>query len=210
VHDYRLFTEIGGKLWALALHVKKQYCKLCAFNRFNGNAVYFNWLAANAFCRKRIPLQVQSYLLDSGSLTERLIGVSAGNFRVQLLKQGFAKASISEAKLLGLKAGQKAWVREVLLLCHDEPWVYARSVIPINSLNGKLRHLRRLQNSSLGALLFKDPTLKRSHFECCCLEQLPNFQQNKANKPIYGRRSVFHLYNKPLLVAEHFLPACEL
>jgi chorismate--pyruvate lyase len=172
--------------------------------------VTFNWQASNAFLRGQIPQQVKQYLLDEGSLTERLLKASGGDFRVELLHQGFAKPTRSERKLLGIAEGQYAWIREVQLLCFGKPWVYARSVVPVSSLKGELGHLRQLQNSSLGALLFKDPTLKRGQFELCCLDRPPKFDKKIKNTAIYGRRSVFHLYNKPLLVAELFLPDCKL
>lgn len=170
----------------------------------------FDWQRSNNYLLGQIPPDVKQYLLDNGSLTERLLAASDGDFKVELLHQGFAKATLSERKQLGIAGGQYAWVREVQLLCFGKPWVYARSVIPVSSLEGKLKHLRQLQNSSLGSLLFKDPALKRGQFELCCLDAQPKFDKNLDNARIYGRRSVFHLYNKPLLVAELFLPDCKL
>lgn len=172
--------------------------------------MHFDWQRSNSFLLSQVPPDVKRYLLDNGSLTERLLETSRGDFRVELLHQGFAKPSLSEKKLLGIADGQYAWVREVKLMCFNKAWVYARSVIPVTSLEGKLGHLRQLQNSSLGSLLFKDPTLKRGQFELCSLDALPKFDKNLKNTSIYGRRSVFHLYNKPLLVAELFLPDCKL
>lgn len=152
----------------------------------------------------------KSWLLEPGSLTARLIVASQGQFRVQRLRQQWLLPTADEARALGLRPREKALIREVLLLCHDEPWVYARSVLPYRSLNGRLRFLRGLQNTSLGSLLFKDPQLQRGHFDISYL-QLPHaLIPSTQSQRIYGRRSVFRLYQQPLLVAEFFLPACPL
>ena len=157
-----------------------------------------------------LPAHVRQWLLDEGSLTTRLIQASKGDFQVQVLEQSWRTPFLNEAKLLGLKSRQKALIREVLLICEGTPWVYARSVIPYQSLHGRLRFLRKLQNSALGALLFKDPNLQRSHFQVdkISLPQAPIPATSATT--VYGRRSLFHLYNKPLLVAEVFLPNCKL
>ena len=168
------------------------------------------WRNMRQLTRQQLPDTVRPWLLDRGSLTARLIKASHGNFRVQLLEQSWRVPTDDEAALLNMKQRQKALVREVLLICNDEPWVYARSVIPFSSLQGPLRFLRKLQNSALGALLFKDPFLVRSHFEVADIT-LPNNLipvENSANT--FGRRSLFYLQNQPLLVAEIFLPACQL
>lgn len=175
-----------------------------------------HWKPYTQLNQKQLSDAVRPWLLDRGSLTARLIKASAGNFRVEVLEQSWRTPYLSEAQLLGLKPRQKALVREVLLICNGEPWVYARSVIPAQSLMGRLGFLRKLQNSALGALLFKDPNLKRSHFQVnhITLPQrgIPVTVNAQGKTPInvYGRRSLFQLYNQPLLVAEVFLPACRL
>lgn len=160
----------------------------------------------------QLPAEATSWLLEQGSLTTRLIQASDGRFRVQRIRQLWCVPQASEAKALGLRPREKALIREVFLLCHDQPWVYARTVMPHTSLNGRLRFLRGLQNTSLGSLLFKDPQLQRSAFE---ISRLPLPHQHiplHSGSPqvIYGRRSIFRLYRQPLLVAEFFLPACPL
>ncbi|MEE4661143.1 MAG: chorismate lyase [Halieaceae bacterium] len=151
--------------------------------------------------------ELPEWLLDEGSLTERLLWASEGNFRVERLSQSWRRPLLSEALLLGLAPGQWALVREVVLRCFDEPWVYARSVIPADTLSGRLRRLRRLQNESLGALLFKHPKLAREAFEVALLPAgssylHPEFRQTR---PCWARRSCFSLYNHRLLVSEVFL-----
>ncbi|NRB37303.1 MAG: chorismate lyase [Pseudomonadales bacterium] len=169
-----------------------------------------SWKTYTELNQRELPAAIRCGLLDRGSLTARLITASDGNFQVQVLEQTWRTPYLNEATLLGMQPRQKALIREVLLLCHGEPWVYARSVIPFSSLKGRLGFLRKLKNSALGALLFKDPNLQRSHFQInqISLPQAPI--PTEEHTTVYGRRSLFHLYGKPLLVAEVFLPACKL
>lgn len=156
----------------------------------------------------QLPAAAKPWLLEKGSLTARLVAWSNGAFAVQRISQTWMVPSLDEAKALGLRPREMALIREVYLLCHGEPCVYARSVIPLKSLHGPLRFLKKLQNTSLGSLLFKDPYLARGEFEICNLN-LPHFAiPCQTSAKIYGRRSVFKLYQQPILVSEFFLPAC--
>lgn len=150
------------------------------------------------------PRALRPWLLDRGSLTERLIAVSDGQFRVEVLQQRWGVAHRDEARLLGLKARQAALIREVILYGKQQPWVYARSILPATSLERSLRHLKQLGNKPLGAVLFSDPHMQRSDIE---IAQLAASQLPFADKPAWGRRSIFFLHQKPLLVSEVFLPA---
>jgi len=153
----------------------------------------------------------RSWLLDQGSLTQRLVQASKGAFRVRKLHQGWQYPTPSEAAALGLKPRQQAFVREVELLCHNQPWVYARSVFPQSTLTGRLRSLKKLDTRPLGALLFSEPSMRRSHFEIAALRnpELMNYFTAESNNFAWGRRSLFFIDEKPILVAEIFLPALE-
>lgn len=141
------------------------------------------------------PVQLESWLFDPASLTKRLQRKSNGNFRVEVKQQCWQKPLCDEALALGIPIHQWALVREVTLLGNNIPWVQARSVLPLKTLRGKTGYLAHLGNRPLGAALFKEPSLKR----------LP--LQYAYQKPLWGRRSVFIVRKKPVLVAEYFLPA---
>lgn len=155
----------------------------------------------------KIPNGHYSWIKDKGSLTQKLIKKSSGKLRVEVLGQQIQAVRTSEKQTLGIKHGRHAVVREVILYGNNEPWVYARTVIPLNTLHGPLRHLHYLGNKPLGEKLFTDPTMKRGQIEVAVFsaQQLPEKLQ-KMEGDIWGRRSVFHLKGKPLLVAEVFLP----
>lgn len=156
----------------------------------------------------RIPRPFRSWLLDPGSLTQRLIRESAGQFRVQVLRQGLLPTRIQERHELGL--GQREWpfVREVLLLCHDTPWVFARTLIPATTLQGPARALTRLGSKPLGAVLFNDPRVRRGPIAVSHLR--PGELDPAEPADLWGRRSAFFLAGQPLLVSEYFLRACPM
>jgi len=149
------------------------------------------------------------WLTDNGSLTDRLVTSGQGEFRVQRLCQGWAVPLPSERRLLDLPPRQLALVREVALLLDNNAVVFARSIFPISSLVGSLAHLRRLRNTSLGAILFKHPGMHRSPFELARMsgnsDYLPPGLQQSG--PAWGRRSRFRIGGKKLMVSEVFLQA---
>ena len=159
---------------------------------------------------RSVPRHWRGWLSDTGSLTQRLIEASDGEFRVQVLTQSLQLPRLSEMRALSLAPRRLALIREVILFGKGEPWVYARSVIPLTTLTGRLRKLRHLDNRPLGALLFSDPSMSREPVEVACISS-SNAQLPKAliqiNSALWGRRSVFRLNQKPLLVSEIFLPA---
>ncbi|MES3008342.1 MAG: chorismate lyase [Pseudomonadota bacterium] len=147
----------------------------------------------------------QSWLLDPGSLTQRLKERCAsmavpGRFNVCVLEEGWVRKQ-SPALLQCFDAHvarERMWSRRVLLRCGDTPWVAAHSLIPVSSMQGPLKRLRTLNDKPLGEFLFRHPQLRRDQLELT------------HTGALWGRRSLFHLYDRPLLVAEFFLPALSL
>jgi chorismate--pyruvate lyase len=159
-----------------------------------------------------VPAEMAGWLFDPGSLTTRLIRACPGRFHVQVISQVWRPPLHNESKRLGMRQRQMSFIREVYLCCDERPWVFARTVIPRKSLTGQQQHLADLGSRSLGSVLFADPHMRRDEIEVACLhatEQLyhkavATLSQHPAC--IWGRRSVFYLNNKPLLVSEIFLP----
>ena len=166
------------------------------------------WLQANRYTQTHLNRYHRYWLVDEGSLTNRLIKVANSSFRIQPLTQSWQVPLPSEQRLLNLKPRQLAVVREVFLICKDQPWVFARSVIPANILNGPLRRLHYLKNKSLGALLFNTPSMKRAPYQLAKMAGNCNYLPAEVHQAqqLWGRRSRFLLYDKPLIVSEVFLP----
>lgn len=170
------------------------------------------WLMAPALPVRTVPAAMRSWLQDVDSLTARLRAL-APNFRVQLLDQGEARALGDEAALLGQPAARCMLVRQVLLHCHGEPCVFARTVAPRATLVGRYRRLLALGERPLGEVLFTDRHIRRGPMQVACL--LPQHALYRqavavlAGQPsaLWARRSLFYLAGRPLLVNEVFLPS---
>lgn len=163
------------------------------------------WQDYKSFYRTRIPANVLSWLIDKNSLTARLQRqFGAGSFQVKVIDESNTFATLADAIALGIKPGIRLRVRQVHLLVNKVPVVYARSLIPVTSLTGRLGRLHFQGNKSLGAALFADPAIKRGSIQVAL--------SNGCDIPaagsglVWGRRSVFSLFDCPLLVSEFYLP----
>lgn len=154
----------------------------------------------------------RDWLDDHGSLTRRLQAVCP-RLRVQRLGQRIAVPLQDEYRALGLRRGQRALIRDVLLICGDTPMVYAHSVIPLAGLSGPWTALAHLGNRPLGEALFANPKVRRFPLEFHPLDArhplyrpaIAHLDQPPAR--LWMRRSQFALDGQPLLVTEVFLPA---
>jgi len=170
------------------------------------------WHPIPRLVRSRIPEKFLPWLLDSASLTRRLISACPGEFRVQLVDLSWSRAMRNEARLLDMRFTDHALVRQVHLLCDGKAWVYARTIIPKATLTGPERRLAHLRSRSLGAVLFSNPSMERGVVEVARLTPADRLYGlaarplSKHPEVIWGRRSVFRLGGKPLLVSEIFLP----
>ena len=151
------------------------------------------------------------WLFDASSLTARLIALCGEDFSVQLIAQQWQKLDTEEAAAMSLKHVHSALVRQVLLCCAGTPLVYARTVIPAATIQGAQRRYANMGSRPLGAMLFADRTMRR---EAVQVAMLPlkhvahkYVETDEMDEPVWGRRSVFRVAGKPILVSEYFLPA---
>lgn len=167
------------------------------------------WRPARHFSSIELSATIRAWLLDDGSLTGRIMASEVGRFGVRRLRQHWAVPRPSEQRLLDIPQRQRALVREVVLAVDERPLVFARSVFPVSSLTGELRHLRRLRNRALGAILFRFPNMHRTPFELARIpgdcHYLPGFLRQE--EPAWARRSCFEINDKRLMVSEVFLDA---
>lgn len=173
------------------------------------------WQSPNSKSLALVPNRLQNWLLDEGSLTARL-KEHCKHFEVRVIGEQQELCSAIEACNL-IKVGEPILVREVILYCDGIEQVFARSLLPLASLTGKEQELANLGSQPLGQVLFNSPSLQRNRLE------LSSFASNSTvsvlaakltdknialdNQTLWGRRSIFMLENKPLMVAEVFLPS---
>jgi chorismate--pyruvate lyase len=175
-----------------------------------------HWVKSDHASLLHLEQRVNGWLLDSSSLTQRIKDYcechKLGSFRVRVINQSMAFPSHDERFRLNIKNRRYALIREVVLYCGDLPLIYARTVIPSATLTGPQKQLASLGAKPLGAFLFSQPELQRDAMEVVVLQpgqQLFDLAvKHSAHKAehINARRSIFRLQNKPLLVAELFLP----
>lgn len=150
------------------------------------------------------------WLFNTGSLTERLKKQSQV-FYVELLGQHEIMLSKEMQQKLGC-TDEFAWLREVVLRCDDVPMVYAQSIMPKSSVTGEQERLAHLGHQPLGEVLFSDPSMTRNTIEVARFDSksdvinLAQMLGQSTQIALWGRRSVFTVNDKPILVSEVFLP----
>ena len=156
---------------------------------------------------------LHDWLADSSSLTARIVA-RCSSLRVQVLSQGLARPHHDEAILLGLRAGELACVREVLLIADDKPVVYARSLVCRDSLRGAWAMFAGIGARPLGVALFADPMIQRGELHAHQLDARDTrYRRVQAavklapEAALWARRSCFVRHARPLIVCEVFLPA---
>ena len=166
---------------------------------FSSHLVQQDWISLQPLPKSILDRPWRTWLLDSGSLTQNLKNLAPGRFSVQLIHTGFGRASLSESKALKIPDREQVYVREVALCIDEQPVIFARSIIPRSSLTGAERQLLFLKNKPLGEFLFSHGNMRRGTIEVKA--------GHTQNLPCWGRRSVFYLNEKPLLVSEYFTDA---
>lgn len=181
------------------------------------------WNKGQSFFKNAAPKKLQNWLIDRNSLTRLLTCAclkQQEKFRVDVFHEAWEKPLLSESKLLGMRSNELAFVRQVHLYCGDTPWVYARTIIPGSTLHGELQKLTNLGSQPLGAVLFANKHISRDTIQIAKLTRTHTIfstaimhnplvvtsAPTSAVKNIWGRRSVFRVAGKPLLVSEFFLP----
>lgn len=169
-----------------------------------------SWLSEDQINTQQINSTLNNWLFDRGSLTTRL-KQQCQHFEVIVLNAATGILSPQEQHLFK-DASLTINFREVLLVCDGVPQVYARSLIPDNTIDSSNVGLRELGNNSLGQILFQAPHAKRGAIEVTSFNQQSSLAtlSKELGMPVthdlWGRRSLFTLQQYPLLVSEVFLP----
>ena len=165
------------------------------------------WYLRHQLFNQSLNNNLLPWLFDTSSLTARMICLCDGKFSVKVISQRWQKIGADESAVMLLRGTSSALVRKVVLCCDKQPLVYARTVIPASTIQGAKRRYANMGNRPLGAMLFADRTMRR---EVVQVAKLPAgneiYRYTKSQEEIWGRRSVFRVAEKPILVSEYFLP----
>ncbi|MFT4993282.1 MAG: chorismate--pyruvate lyase [Paraglaciecola sp.] len=181
-------------------------------NSLNQNTIFPFGINARWNCPAHVNIPdayLKNWLLDTGSLTERLQS-HCREFQVVVLGQRQAALTLEEKLQLEISKAdydEADWqVREVILLGEKRPWVFARSIIPQSLCQSDFANLG---NKPLGQLIFNDKRFSRSPFQVTHMAQPePLLAQLgfASAEQLWGRRSVFCFQEIKMMVAEVFLP----
>ncbi len=157
-----------------------------------------------------LPETVQSWAYETGSLTQRLRDYYGNRIAVAILFHHWRKPYLSESRQLQLPKHRYGLIREVMLHINGKPLILARTVIPDETIKVAHRNLAHLGTRPLGEVIFSYPDLERITMDLALIPPViwGSGVQNKAviNQPIWGRRTVYAIQKRPMLVSEFFLP----
>ena len=138
--------------------------------------------------------EIISWLTESGSITSRIKSFS--NFRLKLLRDGPGKLDASEDDLI-ITNYKENNIREVVLYSDEEPFIYAKSILPLETIRLGLGALGNLKENPLGDILFSNPQIKKKYM------LFAKFELNK--RIFYGRKGIYTVKGYPFSVCEIFL-----
>jgi len=166
------------------------------------------WRPTHAWAPEARPHTLWPYVVEAGSLTERLKAKAGSSFHVRVLEEGSAPLSADDAALLKATPGEPGFMRQVYL-CGSEPLVYARSL----AVGEGARWLQELGDNPLGAKVFAEKKdVRRSPIEATHLSPgQPLFDAaavQLSRKPVelWARRSLLTVKGAAILIYECFLP----
>ncbi len=162
---------------------------------------WYQTLTAAGLHNPAVHGEARRWLQVEGSFTRALQQQCRRSFHVEVRHEGFATPTPEEVRRLAIPHRQCAWIREVSLCGDNQPWVLARTVIPLNCLEGEGRRLLHLGSRPLGAYLFTSPYWQRGPLETGLCRPV------MSGQPELARRSLFSGHNSSLLVGEYLLPA---
>lgn len=159
------------------------------------------WRPDNACTVRQQPAFIKPLMNDKGSLTAALVRLAQGAFRVRVLQQHIAVPLFHEQRTLARPLHKAAMIREVELLVHETPVVYARSIVPLSLVSNGKNGLANLGRTPLGHLLFKDGRIRVSKREFAFI----TYDQQSLT----ARRTPYEYQGSTILVSEFFLPALK-
>ncbi len=154
------------------------------------------------------------WLLHDSSLTEKLKAAS-GDANLQVLGQTWCRPNWWDKFTFSLTV-ESVIHRDIIMYSQKTPCWFARTIIPKDSFEANRFFFDRLNNESLGFIVFNEPTITRIllypyMINNSCLEYhwLPDklSGENQIDKQLWLRLSVFSLPNRSFFyLVEILLP----
>lgn len=139
----------------------------------------------------------ETWLMEQGSLSHRL-EQHCDDLSISQVRQKRVDADYLTVSESALISKHECLVREVVLCGDAQEWVLGRTLIPKPSLRNNDIDLSSQGDIPLGITVFSAENVRRDHLQLGCV--------NTDNGPLLARRSRLWMNEKPMLVAELFLP----
>ncbi len=156
-----------------------------------------------------LPENIKSWVYEPGSLTQRLRDYYGNKVAVTVLAQYWHMPFLSESRQLRLSAHRYVLIREVLMHANGKPLLLARTTIPQKTIKVAHRNLAHLGNRPLGEVIFSYPDLERVAMDITHIQPdawTPQIlSMVDMNPPAWGRRTVYAIQQRTMLVSEFFL-----
>ena len=169
-----------------------------------------NWFTNRRGTHQKIPEAAASWIFEPESITQRLRCCYGNQVKVHLLYHQHRSPFLSESRLLKQPGSRYCLTREVMLSANGKPLILARTIIPEKTLIGAQRILSRLGTRPLGEVIFSYPKLQRLEMQSAYIQPTTWFSkianQIDLNQGIWGRRTVYAIKRRQMLVSEFFLP----
>ena len=159
------------------------------------------WFAVDALPWP-VPSHSLSWLRNRGSLTLRLQQHVSPTLAVRVLSQRWGQPTTAEQNFLSPCDCTPAIIREVILSCHHSDMVYARTVFPRATVEGKNQQLASLNDRPLGSFLFAQKKVCRGPIELTRVT-------GDRGENVWARRSCFTVNGQKLAVYEFFLSGMQ-
>jgi len=153
-----------------------------------------SWITCEEMMRLVNSDYIKSWLIENGPITKRISDNE--NFELNLIRDEIDEVDEIDKKYLGNITGDIK-VREVILLGNKVPKVYAKSLIPVNTIEDGFSKLGSLGNKPLGDILFEKDIFNK-------VDVLYSTFKHEVNI-FWGRKTKYLVKNLPFSVMEIFL-----
>ena len=153
-----------------------------------------SWISFEKMDGLLVNKNIKSWLVEKGPITKRI--KSEESFQLNLLKDEISCVEDVEKEFLDV-ISNNIKVREVILMGNNIPRVYAKSLIPIRTIDEGFSKLGKLGTKPLGDILFEKEIFKKT--------DMVYAQFQNKDSIFWGRKTKYLVKNMPLSVMEVFL-----
>ncbi|WP_034459798.1 chorismate lyase [Bartonella koehlerae] len=144
-----------------------------------------------------VPTSIKDWLMELGSMTRRFEN-HCTCIHIEPQRECFITRDKLKEEAAHLPKSARYWLREVILMGDNQPWLLGRTVMPQETLFEHNEALINLGAVPLGRYLFSSDKLTRDYIHI------------GRKDTLWARRSRLRLTGKPLLLTELFLAASPL